>query len=457
MPAATALKSLKKAITIAKTGNHILARFHLNKALEQLPDDPTVWLWLAWVSESPETTIHCLEMVLAQQPDHPLANAGLTWARAIAEFDIRNLQIDDITGLTSAIEGELFPASATNDQEAQESEHQLHLELAGDFTPEVISLPPADTAEPNAERQYARNVVDVIFGRTDSLQPVDDEYAVLAPEETTACQPVAVELAEAAVDAPETANQETAADDEAEPPVQRWGRRQSDIWNRQIAEHRNQQPLVAPTDWHTPTGPAAGQRTYSPPQLTPSAAIPVEPPTDAAQPASTANDNQDETEQEQQVLSEINDITEEIGKQPATPTADSADEQTPQPQYKVLIVDDSPTIRKLVSMTLEKEGYEVVTAFDGLAAVKEIAKHNPDLILMDIKMPRLDGYQLCKLVKKHEATNKIPVIMLSGKDGMFDKLRGRLVGCTDYITKPFQPEILVEAVGKYLQQVSSNS
>lgn len=116
----------------------------------------------------------------------------------------------------------------------------------------------------------------------------------------------------------------------------------------------------------------------------------------------------------------------------------------------VLVVDDSATVRKLVSMTLEKHGYRVVTAFDGVAAIKEIAAHNPALILMDINMPRLDGYQLCKLVKKHPATSHIPVLMLSGKDGMFDKLRGKLVGASGYITKPFSPEGLVEVVAREL-------
>ncbi len=112
----------------------------------------------------------------------------------------------------------------------------------------------------------------------------------------------------------------------------------------------------------------------------------------------------------------------------------------------VLVVDDSPTIRKLVAMTLEKRGFKVVSAFDGVAAIREIAAHNPSLILMDVNMPRLDGYQLCKLVRKHETTRHIPVLMLTGKDGMFDKLRGRLVGCSGYISKPFVPEELVGVV-----------
>ena len=121
----------------------------------------------------------------------------------------------------------------------------------------------------------------------------------------------------------------------------------------------------------------------------------------------------------------------------------------------VLVVDDSPTVRKLVGMTLEKNGYRVVSAFDGVAAIKEIAEHNPALILMDVNMPRMDGYQLCKLVRKHEATRHIPVLMLSGQDGMFDRIRGKMVGCSGYVPKPFVPEELVTAIGEHIG-VSAN-
>ena len=132
----------------------------------------------------------------------------------------------------------------------------------------------------------------------------------------------------------------------------------------------------------------------------------------------------------------------------------------PSAKYKrplVMIVDDSPTVRKLVSLTLERRGYRVISAFDGMAAIKELNSFRPDLILLDINMPRLDGYRLCKLIKKHEVTQGIPVVMLSGKDGMFDKLRGRLVGCSDYITKPFEADTLTLKVAKYLIPSMSTS
>jgi len=116
----------------------------------------------------------------------------------------------------------------------------------------------------------------------------------------------------------------------------------------------------------------------------------------------------------------------------------------------ILVVDDSPTVRKIVKVTLTKMGCRVVMAEDGLEALTKIEDEKPDLILLDIIMPHLDGYQLCSLIKKKPHYKHIPVVMLSGKDGFFDKVRGRLAGSTGYITKPFQPDVLTETVEKNL-------
>ena len=112
----------------------------------------------------------------------------------------------------------------------------------------------------------------------------------------------------------------------------------------------------------------------------------------------------------------------------------------------MLVVDDSPTVRKLVSLTLEGQGYGVRTAENGVEAMKSLAEFTPNLILLDVKMPRMDGYKLCKMIKSHARTRAIPVVMLSGRDGVFDKLRGKMVGCDAYITKPFEPEDLLTCV-----------
>ncbi len=115
----------------------------------------------------------------------------------------------------------------------------------------------------------------------------------------------------------------------------------------------------------------------------------------------------------------------------------------------IMVVDDSPTVRKLITGKLEKHGHRVVVAVDGMDALAKINEEKPDLILLDVTMPRLDGYQLCKLIRQNPATKQVPVVMISGKDGFFDKVRGRMAGSTAYITKPFGPETLLQTVATY--------
>ena len=116
----------------------------------------------------------------------------------------------------------------------------------------------------------------------------------------------------------------------------------------------------------------------------------------------------------------------------------------------ILVVDDSATVRKLISGKLEKSGHEVVCAMDGIDALEKIKEIVPDLVLLDINMPRMDGYQVCKMIRGNEATKDVPVVMISGKDGFFDKVRGRMAGTTGYITKPFGPETLMKTVETYI-------
>ncbi len=123
----------------------------------------------------------------------------------------------------------------------------------------------------------------------------------------------------------------------------------------------------------------------------------------------------------------------------------------PRSKATILVVDDSPTIRKLVSMTLESRGYCVVVACDGVDGLAKMQEGIPDLILSDISMPRLDGYQFCKVVKSNKETKHIPVIMLSGNDGLFDKVRGKMAGSANYITKPFEPNHLVKEIEKFVK------
>lgn len=117
---------------------------------------------------------------------------------------------------------------------------------------------------------------------------------------------------------------------------------------------------------------------------------------------------------------------------------------------KVMVIDDSKTIRRTAETLLKREGYEVVTANDGFEALALIAEEHPHIIFVDIMMPRLDGYQTCALIKNNQTFKSTPVIMLSSKDGLFDKARGRIVGSEEYLTKPFTREELLDAIRTYV-------
>ncbi|MDZ4812444.1 MAG: response regulator [Pseudomonadota bacterium] len=117
---------------------------------------------------------------------------------------------------------------------------------------------------------------------------------------------------------------------------------------------------------------------------------------------------------------------------------------------KVMVIDDSKTIRRTAETLLKKEGCEVVTANDGFEALAKISDTQPDLIFVDIMMPRLDGYQTCSVIKSNKMFKATPVIMLSSKDGLFDKARGRIVGSEQYLTKPFTREELLTAIRRFV-------
>lgn len=117
---------------------------------------------------------------------------------------------------------------------------------------------------------------------------------------------------------------------------------------------------------------------------------------------------------------------------------------------KVMVIDDSKTIRRTAELILQKVGCEVITAADGFESLALIVDHKPDIIFVDIMMPRLDGYQTCAVIKHNLVFQNIPVIMLSSKDGIFDKARGRIVGAEQYLTKPFTGEELLATIKSYV-------
>ncbi len=123
---------------------------------------------------------------------------------------------------------------------------------------------------------------------------------------------------------------------------------------------------------------------------------------------------------------------------------------------KVMVIDDSNTIRRSAEIFLKSSGCSVILAEDGFDALAKISNEHPDIIFVDIMMPRLDGYQTCSLIKRNSRYKSTPVIMLSSKDGLFDRARGRMVGSDQYLTKPFTQETLLDAVQAYAAIISAN-
>ena len=130
-------------------------------------------------------------------------------------------------------------------------------------------------------------------------------------------------------------------------------------------------------------------------------------------------------------------------------SADAAESTASEKKVRILVVDDSATIRRSAETMLSKEGCEVITAENGFEALSKITRYHPDLIFVDIMMPRLDGYQTCAIIKNNAEFRDTPVVMLTSKDGLFDMARGRVVGSDQYLTKPFTREELLSAVKQH--------
>lgn len=396
--------ALKRGVAAARAGLLSIATSQFERAVENDPEDPNVWLWLGWAANSPDNTIRCLEEVLRLSPGHAAATAGLTWARSLAydrpataatEPAIKSDCVISVS--TSALEQVSVPEEARTSApdvgvEAVAVENE---QAAPETTLEAPDQPDDDwghTPAPTSAEAVTEAVCHTIQEAQSQSPPAElsRQWDALLHRDTDA-----------------TINSET----------------------QPSAEPESRAPQL-PSPLQMPTG---GETLDEPPRLR-FAEQPVAPRPNAGSSAETS--------------SELEAVESSFRPSTAAPSDDG--------RPLVMVVDDSPTVRKLVSLTLERRGYRVISAFDGIAAIKELGSSRPDLILLDINMPRLDGYRLCKLIKKHDATQNIPVVMLSGKDGMFDKLRGRLVGCSDYITKPFEADALTHKVAKYLTSASSS-
>ncbi len=396
--------ALRRGVNAARAGLQSVAAASFERAAENLPDDPNVWLWLAWAANSPDNTRRCLERVVELSPGHAAASAGLIWVNA----------------LTNDVPAPVVMVTAPEVVE----------------TPEPIAAPVEVVAEsPSIESAVEPEPESTVAPVAD----LQDEW-----ESEPVAVPAVAAPAVVAEAVPETTHEWAAESTPVEPARRRW----SELVQRSSEYRAETNSFVAATQLPPPLP------TVPPPLPFVSEPVKVEPEAIVQAPVNELSLNQKAPlnevtpRHEPETISDVEALANSFSPPTEVAVADG--------RPLVMVVDDSPTVRKLVSLTLERRGYRVISAFDGVAAIKELGLCRPDLILLDINMPRLDGYRLCKLIKKHEATQSIPVVMLSGKDGMFDKLRGRLVGCSDYITKPFEADALTHKVAKYLNPAISS-
>ncbi len=377
-------------------GDRELAQQEIESVMTENTDCPTAWLMRAFTSESMSECETAISRALDLDPNNETAIAGLNWfhgIQALAEWQIGAARQAEEAARQAELERQAELKRQAEEEAARQAELERQAELKRQAEEEAARKAELERQAEEAARQA-------------ELERQAEEAARLAELERQA------ELQRQAEEAARLAELE----------------RQAEI-QRQAAEAARQAEI---------------ERQAQTEQLA----------------ESKTDEELDRLQQEVETLAG------EVQQEVEMPTAVAESNQSGKPvsgeersssQSLILAVDDSPTVRKLVSLTLGANGFEVLTAADGIEALNILSDTLPDLILCDINMPRLGGYKLCKFVKKHERTQSIPVVMLSGKDGVFDKMRGKLSGCDDFISKPFESEELVAKIREHLEvKVSSN-
>jgi twitching motility two-component system response regulator PilG len=398
---------LQAAVMEAKAGNKAVARRHLLEVTEQDPRNETAWLWLAGVADSPQGMISCLQKVLAINPKSEQAQRGMRAAQlqaAVAEAQAGN----------KSSARRLLQAITQKEPASETAWHWL-------ATVAESSLEAAEcwrrVLELNPKNEAAKHSLEACQPPPPPpAPPWECPLCGQTGEQTKQCPACGAILTLEAAEV-------YLANKDAQPKKLRDA----------VAQFETLQRRHPDFGVHYYLGVAHLNLREFDKAVACLQAAAKQRPDDAA------------------LLAHVDRLSRyrAAPTAPATPERKSRETAKVAPQRRVLIVDDSPTVRKLVTMTMEKNGYTVTSAADGYEAADRLLKGLPDLILLDIAMPGIDGYQVCKLIKGNRETANIPVVMLSGKDGFFDKIRGRMAGSTAYITKPFKPETLVQVVQKY--------
>jgi twitching motility two-component system response regulator PilG len=389
---------LLAAVDEAKAGNKAIARRYLLEVTEQDPHNETAWLWLASVADSPHGMASCLQKVLDINPKNEQALRGMMTAQlqvAVAQVQAGN----------TAEARRLLRAFTQKEPSNETAWHWLATVAE---SPEEAAECWQRVLEINPNNEAAQQGLEACLPAPPAWEC---PFCGQAGEESPQCRACGAILT---LEAPEV----YVANKDAQPKILRDAIAKFEIL---------QQPDFAVLYY---LGVAhLNLREFDKAIARLQAAAEHRP-------------------GDSNLLAHIDRLSQYRAISPS-PERKSKDSVKTRSRPRLLVVDDSPTVRKLVAMVMEKNGYQVTTAANGYEAADRLLKNLPDLILLDISMPGVDGYQVCKLIKGNRETADLPVIMLSGHGGFFDKIRGRMAGSTAYITKPFRPEALVKIVRQY--------
>jgi twitching motility two-component system response regulator PilG len=438
------------------------ARACFKEAAAINPNDSRVWQALAKLAETPAEAVDALRELIRVAPEQPhgqfaLRNALAADARALAEAgradDARARWQEILATSNSDIEAWLgVAATASNEDEAVsaiETAHRLNPAHEGVIEAkarlERSKIDPATVAPPvDAFARFDGPADGLAFGSGDEadLDSSLDAFAQFA-EAAAAPAPAAAAPAAAppapapvaeAQSAPdpvvdlESALEQATAVETVSIETMSIGSGDSAV-SLDFDAVLNSLELSSAVKPEPPVAPAVAQAPTPPPTPAP-APMPV--PTPA--PIATA----------------------EVA--PATPaatvSAPASSGSSGSTRKTVMIVDDSPTIRKILGLTLERAGYKVVAEPDGESAIERLIQVVPDLILLDIAMPKIDGYEVCKRIKQDPRTKHVPVVMLSGKGALFDKVKGHMAGASEYLTKPFETPAVLAVVANYCEKTA---
>lgn len=453
--------SLDEAASAIAADNRGLIRTALESVLATSSDRAEMWLMRAWSCDSLQETEIALQQALEIEPNNEIAVAGLNWIHGIqelADFQLaakRNAEEAQRQAEEEAqrqaeaqrraeeeaqhrAEEEARLQAEEEDRLQAEEEAQLLAEVAAQRMAEEESQRQAAEARLQAEEESQRQAEEAL------LKAVEEARLQAAEEDRLQAEEKSRRLLneESRQRAEEEARHQA---EETRLKVEAEAKRQAEEESPRLAELEKPEIEKQPELERQAQIEAAGEesRLAEFAQQLDSSHL------------ETASSGAPENELKESVDALAQEVQQEIQSIENNTTTTISDNARSSKKQLVLAVDDSPTVRKLVSLTLSREGFEVITAVDGIEALNILSEQLPDIILSDINMPKLNGYKLCKFVKKHERTQSIPVVMLSGKEGVFDKMRGKMNGCDDFITKPFESAELVAKVREILSGITS--